>query len=71
MALAEERNRLGLSLEQVAARMGVTAERVEAIEQAEPGAVEVRDLTDYVTALGGSLRIVAEFDGEPLVLSEA
>jgi len=70
MALADERNEQGLSLEQVAARMGVTPQWVAVIEQAELGSVEVGELTAYVRALGGGLRVVAEFGDGPVVLSD-
>ncbi|GCD39960.1 phage shock protein A [Streptomyces chrestomyceticus JCM 4735] len=66
--LASVRRHRGLTQEQVAARMGVPAARVAAVEEGEPGAVEVCTLAAYVAALSGRLEIVAEFDTERLVL---
>jgi phage shock protein A len=67
-SLAEQRTRLGLTQAEVAQRMGVSQERVSAIEHAEPGATEVRTLAGYVEALGGRLGIIAEFGGERVPL---
>ena len=66
--LAEARQRMRLTQAQVAARMDVRQERVSAIERAEPGATEVRTLAAYVRALGGTLEIIADIDGERVVL---
>ena len=66
--LAQARQRMRLTQAQVAARMKVRQERVSAIERAEPGATEVRTLAAYVRALGGRLEIIAEIDGERVVL---
>jgi phage shock protein A len=66
--LAQARQRRRLTQAQVAARMKVRQERVSAIERAEPGATEVRTLAAYVRALGGRLEIIADIDGERVVL---
>ncbi len=66
--LARARQRMKLTQAQVAARMNVRQERVSAIERAEPGATEVRTLAAYVRALGGRLEIIADIDGERVVL---
>src|SRR5580693_4004742 len=66
--LAQARQRMRLTQAQVAARMNVRQERVSAIERAEPGATEVRTLAAYVGALGGRLEIIADIDGERVVL---
>ncbi|MEV5598653.1 helix-turn-helix domain-containing protein [Streptomyces sp. NPDC052496] len=66
--LAAVRRRRGLTRDQLAVRMGVPAARVAAVEEGEPGAVEVRTLAAYVAALGGRLEVVADFDTERLVL---
>ncbi|MEU7260367.1 XRE family transcriptional regulator [Streptomyces rimosus] len=66
--LASVRRRRGLTQRQVAVRMGVPVERVAALEQAEPGAVEVRTLAAYVAALSGRLEVIADFDTERLIL---
>lgn len=67
--LADQRSLLGLTQEQVAHRMGVRPERVSAIERAGPATTEVRTLASYVEALGGRLEVVADFDGDRVVLS--
>jgi DNA-binding XRE family transcriptional regulator len=66
--LAQARERMRLTQEQVAKRMNVRPERVSAIEHAEPGATEVRTLAAYVRALGGRLDIIADIDGERIML---
>jgi phage shock protein A len=66
--LAQARQRMRLTQAQVAARMNVRQERVSAIERAAPGATEVRTLAAYVRALGGRLEIIADIDGERVVL---
>lgn len=65
--LTELRKRRGLSQQQVAAAMGVSVARVSQIES---GAVSTRDvLSRYVSALGGVLRLVADFGDEFLLVS--
>ncbi|GIG89151.1 helix-turn-helix domain-containing protein [Plantactinospora endophytica] len=66
--LVEIRKRRDLSQQQVADRMGVPQARVSAIEKGELPATEVGTISKYITALGGQLKIVADFDGEKLVL---
>jgi DNA-binding XRE family transcriptional regulator len=68
--LAEMRRRLGFSQAQVAARMGVTQGRVSAIENARPGATELRTIAAYVEALGGRLEIIADFGDQRLAFAE-
>jgi DNA-binding XRE family transcriptional regulator len=65
--LAEIRRRRGLTQTDVARRMGVSQRRVSAIEH---GAEQANrsTLAAYVTAMGGRLRLVAEFDDESLAL---
>jgi hypothetical protein len=66
--LAQARQRMRLTQAQVAARMNVRQERISAMERAAPGATEVRTLAAYVRALGGRLEIIANIDGERVVL---
>ncbi|MBB6174063.1 DNA-binding transcriptional regulator YiaG [Nocardiopsis mwathae] len=62
--LAEMRRRRHLTQAQVAQRMGVSVARVSQIEQ---GDVSTRESLDrYVTALGGTLKLVADFGDEQL-----
>ncbi|MEU6740632.1 helix-turn-helix domain-containing protein [Streptosporangium sandarakinum] len=62
--LAEMRRRRGFTQDQVAERMGVSVGRVSQIEK---GDVSTRDVLDrYVTALGGTLTLIADFGDEQL-----
>lgn len=62
--LAEMRKRRGLTQNQVAERMHVSVARVSQIEQ---GDVSTRDvLHRYIAALGGTLKLVADFGDEQL-----
>ena len=66
--LAEIRRRQDLTQEQVASAMGVRQPRVSQLESGELSHVEVATLRSYVAALGGRLRVVAEFGDDQLVL---
>ncbi|MEV7036104.1 XRE family transcriptional regulator [Streptomyces sp. NPDC093272] len=59
--LAEVRREQALTQRQVAASMGVSAPRVSAIEHGDLDRAEVATLRAYVEALGGRLRVVADF----------
>ncbi|BCJ65205.1 helix-turn-helix domain-containing protein [Polymorphospora rubra] len=62
--LAELRKRRGMTQEQVASRMGVSVAR---ISQIEAGNVSTQDvLGRYITALGGTLMLIADFGDEQL-----
>lgn len=62
--LGEMRKHRGLTQEQVALRMGVSVGR---ISQIEGGDVSTQDvLTRYIAALGGTLRLIADFGDEQL-----
>jgi transcriptional regulator with XRE-family HTH domain len=64
--LAQMRKRRGLAQEQVAARMGVSVARVSQIESD----VSTQDvLNRFVTALGGTLNLVANFGDELLKIA--
>jgi DNA-binding XRE family transcriptional regulator len=57
--LTEMRKRVGLTQAEVAEAMGVSQQRVSAIEN---GAVaELATLSDYIRALGGELKVIADF----------
>jgi transcriptional regulator with XRE-family HTH domain len=62
--LAELRKRRDVTQEQVAARMGVSVARVSQIEAGDVSTQEV--LARYVDALGGTLRLIADFGDEQL-----
>ncbi|GII85855.1 transcriptional regulator [Sphaerisporangium siamense] len=59
--LAEIRQEQSLTQRDVAVSMGVSAPRVSAIEHGEVDRAEVSTLRSYVEALGGKLRVVADF----------
>ncbi|WP_433244347.1 XRE family transcriptional regulator [Streptosporangium sp. CA-135522] len=59
--LAEIRREQDLTQRDVASTMGVSGPRVSAIEHGEVDRVEVATLRSYVEALGGRLRVVADF----------
>src|SRR3712207_3937450 len=60
--LAELRKRREMIQEQVASRMGVSVARVS---QIEAGSVSTQDvLARYIEALGGTLKLIADFGDE-------
>lgn len=62
--LAELRRRREMTQEQVASRMGVSVAR---ISQIEAGSVSTQDvLARYIEALGGTLKLIADFGDEQL-----
>lgn len=62
--LAELRKRRDMTQEQVATRMGVSVARVS---QIEAGSVSTQDvLARYIEALGGTLKLIADFGDEQL-----
>jgi DNA-binding XRE family transcriptional regulator len=62
--LAELRKRRQLTQEQVAAQMGVSISRVSQIEAGDVSTQEV--LSRYISALGGTLTLIADFGDEQL-----
>ncbi|WP_330291232.1 helix-turn-helix domain-containing protein [Streptomyces sp. NBC_00576] len=66
--LAELRKRQHTTQVQVAEAMGVTQARVSRIEKGQLERSEVDTLAAYVKALGGKLKIVADFGDETYVL---
>src|SRR5918998_6732676 len=62
--LADMRKRRGLTQREVAQTMGVTVGRVSQIENGELSGIDVLDR--YAAALGGNLRIVADFGDEQI-----
>lgn len=57
--LAEMRKQVGMTQAQVAEAMGVTQQRVSAIESGS--VAELATLADYIQALGGELKVIADF----------
>jgi transcriptional regulator with XRE-family HTH domain len=66
--LAELRKRQHTTQVEVAEAMGVTQARVSRIEKGQLERSEVDTLAAYVKALGGKLKIVADFGDETYVL---
>ncbi|MGH3286373.1 MAG: helix-turn-helix domain-containing protein [Streptosporangiaceae bacterium] len=65
--LAEMRKRRGLTQELVAARMGISIARVSQIERGDVSTQDV--LNRYITALGGTLKLIADFGDEQLKIA--
>ncbi|WP_432978304.1 XRE family transcriptional regulator [Dactylosporangium sp. CA-233914] len=66
--LAEVRRRQHATQTDIAKAMGVTQARVSRIEKGELTRSEVDTLAAYVHALGGKLKIIADFGDESYVL---
>lgn len=62
--LAELRKRREMTQDQVASRMGVSVARVSQIEAGQVATQEV--LARYIAALGGTLKLIADFGDEQL-----
>ena len=65
--LAEMRRRRELTQKQVAARMGISIARVSQIERGDVSTQDV--LNRYITALGGTLKLIADFGDEQLKIA--
>lgn len=65
--LPDMRKRRGMTQEQVAVRMGVSVARVSQIENGDISAQDV--LSRFVTALGSTLNLIADFGDEQLKLA--
>jgi DNA-binding transcriptional regulator YiaG len=65
--LADMRKRRGLTQAQVAERMNITVGRVSQIERGEVSTQDV--LQRYVAALGGTLKLIADFGDEQLMVA--
>jgi predicted XRE-type DNA-binding protein len=66
--LADVRKRQNATQVEVAAAMGVSQGRVSRIEKGQLERSEVETLAAYVKALGGKLKIIADFGDETYVL---
>jgi DNA-binding XRE family transcriptional regulator len=65
--LAELRERRGLTQAEVAARMDVSTARISQIENGDISTQDV--LQRYVAALGGALKLIADFGDEQLKIA--
>ena len=61
------RKRRGMTQEQVAIRMGVSVARISQIESGDVSTQDV--LSRFVAALGGTLKLIADFGDEQLKLA--
>jgi transcriptional regulator with XRE-family HTH domain len=61
------RKRRDLTQERVAARMGISVARVSQIESGDVSTQDV--LNRYITALGGTLKLIADFGDEQLKIA--
>jgi len=67
--LAQLRQEMGLSQSTVAQRMGISQPRVSQLETGDVGQMEVDTLSRYVMALGGRLKLVADFEDHNVTVS--
>jgi predicted XRE-type DNA-binding protein len=67
--LSQLRHEVGLSQAEIAGRMGVSQPRVSQLESGDVGQLEVDTLSRYVLALGGRLKLVADFDDHDVNVS--
>jgi predicted XRE-type DNA-binding protein len=68
--LGELRAEARLTQVQVAQRMGISQARVSQLERGDVNQLEVDTVRRYVAALGGRLRLVADFDDHGVVITE-
>jgi predicted XRE-type DNA-binding protein len=60
--LAELREELGISQTQQAKHMGISQPRVSQLERGDLAQLEVDTLSRYIMALGGHLKLIANFE---------
>lgn len=69
--LARLREQVGLTQDVVAARMGISQSRVSQLERGDLNQMEVDTLRRYIAALGGQLKIVADFEDHDVTVSRS
>jgi len=62
--LSQLRQEIGLSQVEIARRMGISQPRVSQLEAGDVGQMEVDTLNRYVMALGGHLKLFADFEDQ-------
>ncbi|WP_328612864.1 helix-turn-helix domain-containing protein [Amycolatopsis sp. NBC_00355] len=67
--LAQLRDDAGVSQTELARRMGVSQPRISQLERGDPGQMELDTLARYIAALGGRMRVVADFDDHDVTVS--
>ena len=68
--LGELRAEARLTQVQVAELMGISQARVSQLERGDVNQLEVDTVRRYVAALGGRLRLVADFDDHDVVITD-
>ncbi len=66
--LAELRGKAGMTQTQVAEAIGVSQARISAMKRGEVDSLTVASVRAYITALGGTVRIVASLDDTDVTL---
>lgn len=69
--LSQLREEMGLTQTEIAARMGISQPRVSQLEKGDIDQMEVDTIRRYVAALGGKLKIVADFEDHDVTVSTA
>ena len=69
--LAEVRKAQGVSQKDIADAMGISQPRISKIERGDIANSELRTLRSYIEALGGRLRVVADFGDTQFVVGGA
>lgn len=69
--LAQLREDVGISQTELAKRMGVSQPRISQLEQGDPGQMELDTVRRYIAALGGTMRVIADFDDRDVTISTA
>jgi predicted transcriptional regulator len=69
--LAQLREDVGISQTELAQRMGVSQPRISQLEQGDPGQMELDTIRRYIAALGGRMRVIADFDDHDVTISTA
>ncbi|MEU5265073.1 helix-turn-helix transcriptional regulator [Amycolatopsis sp. NPDC021455] len=67
--LAQLREDAGIGQTELARRMGVSRPRISRLEQGDPGQRELDTLRRYITALGGRMRVAADFEDRDVTVS--
>lgn len=67
--LAQLRDEIGMSQAQLAENMDISQPRVCQIERGDVNQMEVDTLSRYILALGGRLKLVADFDDHHVTVS--
>lgn len=69
--LSQLRDEVGMTQTQLAERMGISQPRVSQMEKGDVGQLEIDTVRRYIAALGGKLKIVADFEDHDVTVSTA